>query len=566
MWHAIEARTGRLIHADDGSRYGAYRCPVCKGVVFLRSGQLYSRHFAHRHETAQPECELYTPGGSQFVHPRSPAHFLRDNDREVNGNRGIPSPEVCIEPEESKSRTRRHLPRWKLCITIPKSVDSKGWVTYDFGNSSRRTIALSKLSGGSVTYPADPDAPDFKGLWCSPETSLGYQVSIMQKLPGLSKQGLTSFVSVPGRYKPRAHRLIWGRAYYFVWPKTFDPSFPDELEKLTFDENQDWSCVLSTLPETRNEIIESWLKNSFSVEIEYPSSSWSLLYPFLSSFKYDGHVEVPQVGNLILGCEQTEDSVRTEALTIINGERFELQLPERSRSVVTLTLENDTPEFLYLYGNYQVAFRFRPLDAYDREEQPIVFAEFKSPAHHSIWIPLHTVAARIWLDKVRTGCSQLMQISLPEAVRGELAWRADSSSSWKRIELNYGDNQNRRWLRQVKLAQEELDKIQSVMSSKNDEVKITFKGYGEYYFLNVNKDEKQTIRLPQQLRNRMIWLYKLTSLVHGVGQTDGGNISDCDLIKYFHAMTPPPLYTGHYYTICRTLERLSSVLESRRIG
>ena len=159
-----------------------------------------------------------------------------------------------------------------------------------------------------------------------------------------------------------------------------------------------------------------------------------------------------------------------------------------------------------------------------------------------------------------------MQISLPEAVRGELAWRADSSSSWKRIELNYGDNQNRRWLRQVKLAQEELDKIQSVMSSKNDEVKITFKGYGEYYFLNVNKDEKQTIRLPQQLRNRMIWLYKLTSLVHGVGQTDGGNISDCDLIKYFHAMTPPPLYTGHYYTICRTLERLSSVLESRRIG
>ena len=156
---------------------------------------------------------------ASFVHPRSPAHFLRDNDREVNGNRGIPSPEVCIEPEESKSRTRRHLPRWKLCITIPKSVDSKGWVTYDFGNSSRRTIALSKLSGGSVTYPADPDAPDFKGLWCSPETSLGYQVSIMQKLPGLSKQGLTSFVSVPGRYKPRAHRLIWGTCILFCLAK-----------------------------------------------------------------------------------------------------------------------------------------------------------------------------------------------------------------------------------------------------------------------------------------------------------------------------------------------------------
>ena len=564
MWHAIEARTGRLIHADDGSRYVAYRCPVCEGVVFLRSGRHYARHFAHRSETAQPECELYTPGSSQFVHPRTPTYSNRSNYHDQSYTNDITAPQVCIEPENINTRPRRSLPRWKLCVTIPKSPDSRGWVTYDFGDNSPRTIAMSKLTGGPVTYPADLEAPDFKGLSCSPEVNLRYQVGIMEKQLGLNKQVITPFVNVPGRYKPRARFLFWGREYYFVWPNSFDPSIPAELDRLTFNENRGWSCILSNLPEIRNQTIETWIKKHFSVNLENPSSKWSLLYPFLSSYKHDGSVEIPQAGNFVLGFTRIKETDKTYALTIVNGERITRQLPERQRCVTNLTYDSDIPELFELYGSNQVGFRFSPLNAYDLENQPTVLAEFESPNHRSVTIPMHSVAARKWLDKVRTGFCKITQIKLPEAVRGELCWRTEPSSPWQRELINCGDDKNRRWLRPIKLAQKELDQIQLILSTTSNEVRISFKGIGEHHFLSVQSDVVQITSLPQKLRDKMRWLQNEISLVHRVGHPVSDDISDDDLIDCFHAMVPPPPYTGHYLAICRTLELLGSTRTSGR--
>ena len=207
MWYAIETKTGKWVHADDGLRYRTYRCPVCRGEVFLRSGQHYARHFAHRHETAKPECALYTPGESQLDPHRMPAHPFTDDDRVARDKLRIFPPEVCIEVEERQSSARGQLPRWNLCVTIPKSIDGRGTINFDFGAASLRKIALSKLFGGPVTYPADPDAGDFKAVWCSPETNPAYQEIITERRSGLNKQGLTPFVSMRGRYKPRARRL-----------------------------------------------------------------------------------------------------------------------------------------------------------------------------------------------------------------------------------------------------------------------------------------------------------------------------------------------------------------------
>ena len=232
MRHALDTRTRELTRAINGSRYRMYQCPVCRGEVVLRSGQRYAPHFAHRHETAKPECEFYTPGERQSDPHRTPVRPFTDDEWVVRNTLRVLPPQLVIEVEKSPSTGQKRLPRWNLCVTLPKSIDDHGRIGFDFGTTPLRKIELSKLSRGQVTYVSDPDADHFRAVWCTPETNPAYWEIVAEKMPGLNKQGVTPFESMRERFKPRAHRLVWGRAYYFTWPKKFDPKFPSAFEIL----------------------------------------------------------------------------------------------------------------------------------------------------------------------------------------------------------------------------------------------------------------------------------------------------------------------------------------------
>ena len=244
---------------------------------------------------------------------------------------------------------------------FPKSPDGRGKITFAFGPGSHRTIALSKLSRGPVTYPADSDAPFFRAVLCSPETNLAYRETITQRQPGLNKLGISTFRSVPRRYKPRVRRLMWGSPYYFVWPASFDPKFPETLELWNCEKSKDWSCALGLLPESGNETLADWLKSVCSVDVEYPSATWSLLYPFLSRYSYDGRIEVPAFGSVIVACGRGDkaDEVKGKASSVVNGQLIESLLPDVPRSIVTLTYSSNTPEVFELSGTHEVSFGFR---------------------------------------------------------------------------------------------------------------------------------------------------------------------------------------------------------------
>lgn len=555
MWYAIEANTDKQVHAGDGSPHRMYRCPVCRGEVFLRCGQRYAHHFAHLHETAKPECALYTPGKSQLDPHRMPVHAFTGDDRVARDKLKILPPEVCIEVEDRQSRGRGRLPRWNLCVTIPKSIDGRGTLTFDFGAASQRTIALSKLLGGPVTYPADSDADDFKAIWCSPETNPAYQEIITERRPGLNKHGLTPFVGAPRRYKRRARRLMWGRAYYFVWPKTFDPKFPSAFETLAFEDNKDWSCVLGTLPETCDENWLEWLAKGCSVGVDNPSASWSLLYPFFSAYTYDDRIEIPAVGRLILGYDQTREVGETDlqSRVIADGERIEMRLPDQASGIVALTYAERVPNVFELIVDHQVSFGFRSLDSTLFAEPPTVWAEFESPTKGAARASLHAVAARKWLEEVRTSRAQLKGITLPEAASGELAWRNSPVAAWNRAMLNRKDGKARRGLHEVKLGRDELERIQTVLRSTGDEVRISFRGLGEHHFLGMDDDCGRVVRLSRQLRNRILWLQKEAAIVYGGGRPVAENVSDRELIQRFIALTPPPSLAAHYQSIRKSI-------------
>ncbi|MDE0280789.1 MAG: competence protein CoiA family protein [Gammaproteobacteria bacterium] len=553
MLFAIETATGRQIHADDGSRYRTYHCPVCKGEVFLRSGQYNASHFAHRHETAKPECELYTPSENQFDSHRKPTHPFTDRDRVAEDNLSISPPDICLEVEDRKSNERGRLPRWNLCIKIPKSPDGRGQITFDCGPGSFKNISLRKLFRNPITYPVDPDTNDFKAVWISADTNPVYREVISERISGLNKNGVTAFIGERGRYKPRARRIVWGHAYYFVWPKSFDLNIPSNLEVLAFENNKDWSCVLSALPESRDETTANWLERVCSINVKNSSTSWSLLYPFLSTYAFDGFIQVPAFGGFIVGCNRIEEVNETKACANFNGERFETLLPCKTKSVVALAYFDTIPNFFELTGNNHISFSFRAPAVQSLAIQPVALVEVESATKGSIRVPLHTVEARKWLEEVRAGRARLNGITLPEAVQGKLAWRSNLIAAWDYTPLNRREDEGQRWLHQVKLARSEVEQIQSVLRLTGDEVLLSFRSFGEHHFLSVDEEGSHAIRLSRRLRNRILWLQREISLVYGDGQPVAGSVSDHDLIQCFLALKPPPSLVGHYQSIRRSV-------------
>ena len=555
MWYAIDTSTGEQVHAINGLRYSTYRCPVCRGSVFLRGGQHRARHFVHRHETAKPECELYTPGANQPDPHRKPIRHLPDSDQIIRDRVQISPPLVCIEVEHHQFSNHPKPPRWNLCVQIPKSVDGYGTMYFDFGNGQPRTIALSKLSRGPVPYPVDPNSNDFRAVWCSPETNSEYQNVVKQCQPGLDKQGVTPFASVSERFKPRALQITCGRAYYFVWPNSFELNFPSGLEIFEFENNQDWSCVLCNIPDSDDKSLVNWLESVCSVDVKKSLSSWSLLYPFLSTITSDGYIDVPDVGNFILGHNQTEASGedKLQVSLSVNNKLNTLQVPDQPKSVIALDCDGDGPDGLELSGTCQEFFSFHSLESSKMTNSHTVWAVFGSCTEDgSIRVPMHSVAARTWLGKVSLNRAELKKIILPEALVGELAWRTELTAPWNCTRFNCKDSRN---LSYVELGLEELAYIQSTLKSANEEVRITFWGSCEYHFFKVKEPENLDVSVSPQLRNRMLWLQKEISIIHGMGQIRPDNLSDNDLIQHFLALTPPPSLVGHFRAIRKSIER-----------
>ena len=554
MWYAIDSATGTQVHAVDGSRYRQYCCPVCGGEVFLRSGQYRAAHFAHLHVTASRECEFYTPGQGPLNPQRRPERL--GPSRAAHESR-IPPAEVCIEVENRQSSRRARPPRWQLCLTIPKSLNGIGTITFDFGPTSKRTIALSKLSRSPQTYPADPDAAGYSAIWCSPDTNPAYRETISQRHPGLSTQGVSAFLSVPRRFKPRARRLQWGKAYFFVWPTSFDPKFPADFDLLPLEKNKSWACALTSLPTNHSETLLNWAKTACSAHVEYSSSTMSLLYPFLSVNGHDGRIEVPAVGSLIVRSVNRDgaDHGRSKAASIVDGKNHEVLLPEESTSLVGFSYSKGTPASFDLSGNHEASFRFLPLRSHELREQPMVWGEFQSPAEGRSKVPLHSNAARQWLAAVRAGQASLERLILPQAVQGELAWRSGPIANWNRSCLNQRAARDRKHLQQITLPQDELDQVQAVLRSTLNEVRLSLPGFAEHYFSAVVPVPEATVCLTPELRSRILWLNKEIAFACGYWRPPiFETVSDHHLVRCFLDLTPPPSLTGHYRSICRSID------------
>src|SRR5689334_11760069 len=129
MRYAEIRRTGTIIPAIKGSRYGDYRCPTCKGDVFLKAGDVYVEHFAHMPGQGKPECEHYHP----------PEHLRRQWETPTQEPVQQKVDRLLLSIELEPDRDARRGPRrWGLRLTIPKSYDSHGNIRIDLGGGDVR--------------------------------------------------------------------------------------------------------------------------------------------------------------------------------------------------------------------------------------------------------------------------------------------------------------------------------------------------------------------------------------------------------------------------------------------
>ena len=167
-------------------------CPACGKPVFLRHGNVRIAHFAHRPGVGTPECELFVATDdirNWSVVPTHPTSPVRPVENILPARL-----QLALEPG---GVTRQRSPRrWELCITLPKSPNPHGQISFNCGGGIYRNVSLSTLALGPRTYPVDLDAPDFAASWIS------YESSAIRRSHSTSCSGLET------RQSHRIHRYV----------------------------------------------------------------------------------------------------------------------------------------------------------------------------------------------------------------------------------------------------------------------------------------------------------------------------------------------------------------------
>ena len=185
MDYAVEVRSGAHVYARDASPYRSYICPVCRGEVFVRRGVIRRTHYAHKHETARPECKFYTSGpDANFLTTKLHSQNRFSSDQHFQK---IEPPGLSLEVESRRAGGSHSNSRWGLRLPLPRSPQDNGQIQYDLGELKPRRIPLSKLHLSPLTYPVGVDKSEFRATWCSPEVSPEYRDVLSEHVPGLNR-------------------------------------------------------------------------------------------------------------------------------------------------------------------------------------------------------------------------------------------------------------------------------------------------------------------------------------------------------------------------------------------
>ena len=566
MDFAIDLSNDQCVSADEASRYREYKCPRCGGSTVLRSGRLRSPHFAHRKNTADPECKDFHPSSYEW-NVNGPSEG--GNDKPVKQEDSIDPVQLCvIVKDASRTRLKSTLdPNWMLCVLLPSSPDGVGTMSYDLGRFPHAGIPMSRLEKGDPddrSFPANPAAAGYEPRNVSSDTNRAFKDAVSELLPGLDQQGLTPFQCVDKRLKPRARQLQWGNRYYFVWKQDLHLEFPKSLASHLFQQYQGFSCALVDLPEFPDANTEAWLRSNCSCDFERRRNELSVLYPFLTIPNESGGMDVPLKQNFLLGAAALTGESRFP-LRWVSGEEehsHPIELSPNLRTVLEFNGEHQGAQItsIRIGGGFAGNFRLRPQrDSEQFEESFAVKLEVGTAQGKSLRFGLHASNSRNWLEQVRNGSAELIGVSFPTCALGKVSLRESVADLWKEVQQIKSPGGERRLSTNVGMFEtEEVAQLQECLRQTKSYVQLSFGAFGECEFPPIAEEGGAEIDLPKELRDRMLWLCSESSLVQTTpAKAVEETVSNQGLIDLFRSVTPPASLEAHYRSVVRHLDRAS---------
>jgi hypothetical protein len=164
--HAKDLSSGKIVAAEDASRWRSYECPRpgCGGSVFLRNGGSRRAHFAHRAGEGTEACDAYFPGGSG-----------------VGGEADTPAPAVEDSPSDLGLIVDQLDGEWRVGLRLPEiprdeigdaslSVLRPAGVEVSVGGTVvSRISALDLRSGvGAARVPVRPVVQEYRARAVGP--------------------------------------------------------------------------------------------------------------------------------------------------------------------------------------------------------------------------------------------------------------------------------------------------------------------------------------------------------------------------------------------------------------
>ena len=566
MEFAIELNSRQLVSAKDGNRYARYKCPVCGSGTVFRKGGIKTPHFAHRKNSADPECENYHPSPDQWDYERQAGG---KDASPIGRANSIELAQLCVIVEDrSQIRSKQtRASRWELRVLLPRSSDGIGTMSYDFGRFPPRQIHMSKLAkGGAGTrdFSANPATPRFEPRTVSSETCLAFRESVSTAVPGLDHEGLTAFECRDERLKPRVRQLKWGNRYYFVWKRDLHLSIPKSLEVEPLLDSEGFSCALLDLPEYPDSNTQEWLKVNCSCDIGRHGNRLSSLYPFLTTPNPDGGFDVPVREDFLLGASERNGDTCVHIIAS-SGTQVDSRLVDlspNSRTVLEFKCRQGAPTKIQVDGSFARNFRLcPPISPQQIESSFAVQIEIGTARGRSVKVGLHTSNARSWLEKVRNGCAELTGISFPACAVGKLGRRQSMACPWEEIQISSAIREGRPSTSLTRLEGKDIAEVQEYLRLTTCDVKLSFGAFGEHEFRAKDVKLETRIYLPRALRDRILWLCRESSFTHRAPpQTIQESIADQDLVSLFRSVTPPINLEPHYRSVARQLDGLTSAL------
>lgn len=545
MYQARDARTGRLVSATQASGYVSYLCPLCNKPVFPRRGQVRSAHFAHMPGVGTRECELFIASEN----PEGPGRFVGGHGTSGARLSDQVAPltlSITLEPEENVRRG--HQRRWELCVTVPKSPDSSGQISFDGGVGSTRRISLSSLSVSALTFPVNTDAFDFGVTWTSPEVPPEYKVVVSHRMTGLARSRVSLFATTAAKYKPRVGVLSWGSNYYFVWNEALALVFPEQLNGYSLARRGLWNCALVSLPDEGDAETSAWLEQATGVSAIRERHAWGMIYPAPYNVDIAGRVQLAPAATIYLATLASGLTGEGSTVSATAGkENASITLASAGWRFIEIA-DTQQPVLRLRWDDHELPALVRtPRDAF---RSSVVVIDFAGETEEPWRSEFHNVSCRSALAKARAGQIKITNVEFPSDVLGLLRFRRRDEFEVSSIGLAATVDRSRGV--NFALPADDVGRLNTILRDSTCEVWIDFGAFGVFHAeprpvaVDVAVPE---LKLSRETRERVDWLCKTAGAFQAAGKRPIGELTDDELAQHFSGLFVSTRLAAHWRSI-----------------